>query len=289
MRGTTFAIHLNIHTNMYHLFRDNLAPLLYALYAVGISNPRDSGIRLLLLNHGMPATASDAALRFKPFLLPFFSAVTRHPAWVLPSHQSEACWRFERLIIGPLGTTTVGTCNHQANLRRALLAGLGIAPCKGEALSGPRLSFITRSKVSLNRPGRFVINEAAVLAALRRHSGHGRPTGTVQTVTFEQLPLHMQWQAVARTDVLVGVHGAGLANAIFLPRCGTLVEVVPAISKGKKPLLGMYTQTVSKGHHFALMDESGCCGFHYNLTLDLQNLSAVVEKAREKWWRCSAG
>ena len=81
----------------------------------------------------------------------------------------------------------------------------------------------------------------------------------------------------------------GLANAIFLPRCGTLVEVVPAISKGKKPLLGMYTQTVSKGHHFALMDESGCCGFHYNLTLDLQNLTAVVEKAREKWWRCSAG
>ena len=154
-------------------------------------------------------------------------------------------------------------------------------------MSGPRLSFITRSKVSLNRPGRFVINEAAVLAALRRTSGHGRPTGTVQTVTFEQLPLHMQWQAVARTDVLVGVHGAGLANAIFLPRCGTLVEVVPAISKGKKPLLGMYTQTVSKGHHFSLMDESGCCGFHYNLTLDPQNLSAVVEKAREKWWRCS--
>ena len=72
-------------------------------------------------------------------------------------------------------------------------------------------------------------------------------------------------------------------------RCGTLVEVVPAISKGKKPLLGMYTQTVSKGHHFSLMDESGCCGFHYNLTLDLQNLSAVVEKARERWWRCSAG
>ena len=49
----------------------------------------------------------------------------------------------------------------------------------------------------------------------------------------------------------------------------------------------LYTQTVSKGHHFALMDESGCCGFHYNLTLDLQNLSAVVEKARERWWRCS--
>ena len=42
-------------------------------------------------------------------------------------------------------------------------------------------------------------------------------------------------------------------------------------------------------HHFSLMDESGCCGFHYNLTLDLQNLTAVVEKAREKWWRCSAG
>ena len=39
----------------------------------------------------------------------------------------------------------------------------------------------------------------------------------------------------------------------------------------------------------SLMDESGCCGFHYNLTLDLQNLSAVVEKARERWWRCSAG
>ena len=53
--------------------------------------------------------------------------------------------------------------------------------------------------------------------------------------------------------------------------------------------LAMYTQTVSKGHHFSLQDESGCCGFHYNLTLDLQNLSAVVEKARERWWRCSAG
>ena len=55
---------------------------------------------------------------------------------------------------------------------------------------------------------------------------------------------------------------------------------MPAISN-KKPLLGMYTQTVSKGHHFSLMDESGRCGFHYNLTLDLQNLSAVGEKARE--------
>ena len=79
-------------------------------------------------------------------------------------------------------------------------------------------------------------------------------------------------------------------SSVFAPpRCGTLVEVVPAISKGKKPLLGMYTQTVSKGHHFSLMDESGCCGFHYNLTLDLQNLTTVVEKARERWWRCSAG
>ena len=82
-------------------------------------------------------------------------------------------------------------------------------------------------------------------------------------------------------------------TVLFTPRDvgeeETSSSVFTAISKGKKPLLGMYTQTVSKGHHFSLTDESGCCGFHYNLTLDLQNLSAVVEKARERWWRCSAG
>ena len=40
---------------------------------------------------------------------------------------------------------------------------------------------------------------------------------------WDQLPLEAlddkQWEALSTSDIVIGVHGAGLANAIFMPLC----------------------------------------------------------------------
>lgn len=46
-----------------------------------------------------------------------------------------------------------------------------------------------------------------------------------QTVYFEEMTLRQQMEICARAEALVGIHGAGLANALFLPGNARVVEM----------------------------------------------------------------
>ena len=49
----------------------------------------------------------------------------------------------------------------------------------------------------------------------------------VRVATFEELALREQLALVVDTDVLVGMHGAGLTHALFLPASAGVVELFP--------------------------------------------------------------
>lgn len=67
-----------------------------------------------------------------------------------------------------------------------------------------RRIYLSRSKATQ----RFVLNEEEVIALLQRHS--------FEIVYYEELSIHEQIRLTSEANLLVSIHGAGLANAIFM-------------------------------------------------------------------------
>lgn len=67
------------------------------------------------------------------------------------------------------------------------------------------------------------------------------PHVTVQSVDFENLSFPEQIQVAQYTDVLVGVHGAGLTHGMFLPENSVMIEILPPglAHKGFRNLAGL--------------------------------------------------
>ena len=76
-------------------------------------------------------------------------------------------------------------------------------------------------RAPLRLPPRTLVSAAALLAGCR-HSG--RRCGAV---SFEGMPFLQVLATVRAAHALVGVHGAGLANAAFMREGSTLVEILP--------------------------------------------------------------
>ncbi|KIW92028.1 uncharacterized protein Z519_03604 [Cladophialophora bantiana CBS 173.52] len=91
---------------------------------------------------------------------------------------------------------------------------------------------------------RRLVDQARLLDALRlRH-----PTIQLNVVDFAQLPFAQQLAVDRSTDILVGVHGAGLTHGMFLPRGSALVEILPFGLKHK----GFLNMAAMLGHaHFS--------------------------------------
>ncbi|KAK0642816.1 EGF domain-specific O-linked N-acetylglucosamine transferase [Lasiodiplodia hormozganensis] len=79
------------------------------------------------------------------------------------------------------------------------------------------LTFIDR------RTSRALVDTEQHLANLRLHF----PRVRVQAIDFAALPFAEQIRIIQTTDVLVGVHGAGLTHALFLPEGASVVEIQP--------------------------------------------------------------
>jgi len=112
-------------------------------------------------------------------------------------------------------------------------------PPVGELNSGsgrPRVVIITRGKGQGGQYGakvthRLILNEDALVETVRKL---GLP---VQTIDFQQLTLGDQVRLMASTDILIGAHGAGLTNAVFLPATSVVIEAAP-----KTHVLNMYAE-----------------------------------------------
>ena len=96
----------------------------------------------------------------------------------------------------------------------------GESPHKQDGARQPRITLLLRRGASHRTytVGRLVLNPLEVERALRR-------VGRVRVVSFENHTLAQQLQVMLETDVLIGVHGAGLSNGMFLDRCGIVVEL----------------------------------------------------------------
>ncbi|KAK6180632.1 hypothetical protein SNE40_008643 [Patella caerulea] len=70
---------------------------------------------------------------------------------------------------------------------------------------------------------RKILNEKEILESARNFmTGH-----EVKGVQLDRLSYKAQLQLIASTDILIGIHGAGLTNAIFLPNHSGLIEMFP--------------------------------------------------------------
>jgi len=136
--------------------------------------------------------------------------------------------------------------------------------------------------------GRKVLNPDEVVKALST-------LGPVLNVSFDGQSLEYQLRVMQRTDVLVGVHGAGLSNGMFLDPCGVLVEMWPL---GRRPA-GPYSEFHS---NYAQYHDEYCGAAACNLTVmrndglatsrplmvNTTALLAVMRPQVARWKRCCA-
>ncbi len=73
------------------------------------------------------------------------------------------------------------------------------------------------------RLGRRIANEAGLVEAVQQVF----PFARVEAVDLESLGLREQLERIAKTDLLIGMHGAGLTHALFLPVGSRVLELFP--------------------------------------------------------------
>lgn len=136
---------------------------------------------------------------------------------------------FENLIIplggggNPLwqGDWEIHTCDDSALLRtfsHRVLNHFHLDPdARREQPPEVIITFINRTAT------RHLINAEEYFAHLESEHVHIR----VQSVDFAAIPFAEQLAVAQQTNVLVGVHGAGLTHGIFLPPRSAMVEILP--------------------------------------------------------------
>ena len=85
------------------------------------------------------------------------------------------------------------------------------------------VTFISRADYANRSITRQLVNEAelaSVWAQLGRFN--------VRRAQFELLPFDAQLRLVRETHVLVGMHGAGMVNSLWLPHRAHVIEIFPA-------------------------------------------------------------
>ncbi|GAB4429647.1 MAG: hypothetical protein OHK0015_13790 [Chloroflexi bacterium OHK40] len=171
--------------------------------------------------------------------------------------------RLERLLISHTAQRLMLPSRaHLIALRDALWA----AAFGGEARPTPwRHVFVSRA-----RTGRHILNEDALLPILREYG--------VEVVFGEELSLREQIRLFAETKVLIGPHGSGLNNSLFMPSGGKLLEIY-------NPLRWNYcVRNVANtlGHlHWYLFGEPGD-GPSFNFRVDPKKFAKFLAYAFER-------
>ena len=148
-------------------------------------------------------------------------------AWVPLSHNS------------PLRQMKEPRANYLEEFRRFVLNGHGVDNVKELNCSSLRLLFVWRHdyvahpRNEAGKVRRKIANEQELLSAV----GRAVPAGDrVEGRQLDAEPMTEQLRRVSESDVLIGMHGAGLVHSLFLPRHASLVELYPLrFPSGHKP------------------------------------------------------
>jgi len=86
-----------------------------------------------------------------------------------------------------------------------------------------RRNYVSHPRNPLGKVSRKISNEVELL----HYVSANMPEASVDGIQIDKLNMQQQLQRITDTDVLVGMHGAGLSHAIFLPKWAAVVELVP--------------------------------------------------------------
>lgn len=86
-----------------------------------------------------------------------------------------------------------------------------------------RRDYLAHPRNPTGKLSRKIKNEAEILRAVKRKRSDFHVSGVqIDLFDFEQ-----QLKMITQTDILIGMHGAGLTHTIFLPKHAALIELVP--------------------------------------------------------------
>jgi len=168
---------------------------------------------------------------------------------------------FDRLIIPSRG---LGRIHCYSPAAAAFLRSL--APKRGRAT---RRVYLSRKGVRRRR----IVNEPDLVDALERRG--------FDTVQSERLAFDEQLELFSETSVLVSAHGAGLANQVFMPPGGTVVEIQPP-SPGYTPAVLYWSLASTVGHRYAIFVARSAGTRpppNADLDIDVDAFTALVDRA----------
>lgn len=116
------------------------------------------------------------------------------------------CLRVGELVLPSHAAST-------GNYNRTLVQELRVRMTQPPATSPDRRVYISRA----NAARRTVLNESLILPMLKRHG--------FEVHRFEEYGLREQITLMQGTSVLMGLHGAGLTNMLFMPAGGHVLEI----------------------------------------------------------------
>lgn len=118
------------------------------------------------------------------------------------------------------GDWELHSCDHSELLRVFTKRVLDFYNVNDELLAVDRplvLTFIDRKEK------RLLVNKEEYISKLKSKF----PAVKIELVNFAAISFAEQLKIVHRTDILVGVHGAGLTHGMFMPPGSTMVEILP--------------------------------------------------------------
>jgi len=110
--------------------------------------------------------------------------------------------------------TFVPRLTPSGNVRPAVMRRLAERMrAHADAVPGMRRIYVSRGKAAKRR----LLNEAEILPLLDRHG--------FQVICMEELSLVDQVRLAASSQVIVGLHGAGLTHMLWMPPCSQVLEI----------------------------------------------------------------
>ncbi|XP_053382403.1 uncharacterized protein LOC123544387 [Mercenaria mercenaria] len=103
--------------------------------------------------------------------------------------------------------------------------------------SKPRITLIIRRNAVyhprnvVGNVGRKIFNEAELINDLMK----AFPNACVKPSLMEALPMRSQLDVIKRTDILIGMHGAGMSHVTFLPKHAGVLELFAKGFKNGRP------------------------------------------------------
>ncbi|XP_073827085.1 EGF-domain O-GlcNAc transferase [Musca autumnalis] len=275
----TFLMKIDATYNMYHHFCD-----FFNLYATLFVNQTHSSV--------FDRNTQVIVWETYPYDSPFretFKAFSTNPVWTLDQVKGKrVCFRnvvfplLPRMIFGLYYNTPIIQGCEKSGLFRAfsefILHRLKVPfePPKSDKI---RITFLSR-----RTKYRRVKNEDELLQEIGKNSEY-----EIRKISYErELTFLQQLEVTRNTDILIGMHGAGLTHLLFLPEWATLFELYncedPNCYKDLARLRGVNYITweqrelvypEDEGHH----PEGGAHAKFTNYAFDVPEFARLVDKA----------